>query len=408
MKFFFPDSHDLVDPSYNFIREDREYAGSRQQAQQYAHEALGFCPYNGMLLSKAVVDGHSKSLRYSFAQIQRLKRQGVRDFLRLGNAISATPVETMGDCGSFTYVNEPEPPFSVQSVCDFYTECRFDYGMSLDHVVLGFSEKLCAARAERAEWKRRCELTLTLAEDFLKLHSSESPSFTPIGVAQGWNTESYANSVMALQKMGYSYIALGGMVSLKTREILACLDAVASVRKPSTKLHLLGIGRFDNVAQLESLGVASFDSTGPLKQAFMDDKDNYHTLGDAYTAIRIPQVGENAKLKKKILAGTVDHGRAVELERKALKAARAFDSGSVTVDDFLDILSQYAELWGGEPKILDRYRRTLEAAPWRNCTCTICRTIGIHVILFRGAERNRRRGFHNLHVTHHRLNQNPA
>jgi hemerythrin-like domain-containing protein len=37
------------------------------------------------------------------------------------------------------------------------------------------------------------------------------------------------------------------------------------------------------------------------------------------------------------------------------------------------------------------------------CPCVICRQLGIHVVIFRGAERNRRRGFHNLFVTYTKL-----
>jgi hypothetical protein len=33
----------------------------------------------------------------------------------------------------------------------------------------------------------------------------------------------------------------------------------------------------------------------------------------------------------------------------------------------------------------------------------VCTRLGIHVILFRGAERNRRRGFHNLYVFYRQL-----
>ena len=39
----------------------------------------------------------------------------------------------------------------------------------------------------------------------------------------------------------------------------------------------------------------------------------------------------------------------------------------------------------------------------KDCPCEICRRLGIHVMLFRGAERNRRRGFHNLFVFYRRL-----
>ena len=43
----------------------------------------------------------------------------------------------MGDCGAFNYVHEEEPPYSVDEVFDFYEECGFDYGISVDHIILG-------------------------------------------------------------------------------------------------------------------------------------------------------------------------------------------------------------------------------------------------------------------------------
>jgi hypothetical protein len=44
------------------------------------------------------------------------------------------------------------------------------------------------------------------------------------------------------------------------------------------------------------------------------------------------------------------------------------------------------------------YRRTLEDAPWRICECGLCAKHGIEIAIFRGSERNKRRGFHNLSV----------
>ena len=43
-------------------------------------------------------------------------------------------------------------------------------------------------------------------------------------------------------------------------------------------------------------------------------------------------------------------------------------------------------------------QKVLEDAPWRNCPCSICKKDGIEVIVFRGNNRNRRRGFHNTYV----------
>jgi hypothetical protein len=405
MKFFFPDSHDLVDPTFDFQTERRVYAGSRQQAQQYAHEVFPNAPYDGMLLSKAVVDGFAKNLRYSFTQVQRLKRIGVHEFLRLENVGNAGRLEVMGDCGSFTYINESEPPFSVAEVVNFYAECRFDFGLSLDHVILGYATPKKEVPFEiMSEWKRRFDMTLEFAAEFKQLHSVENHEFVPIGVAQGWSPESYRDAVNQMQAMGYTYIALGGMVPLKTHEILACLEEVNTVRKTKTKLHLLGIARFDKIGELDHYGVASFDSTAPLKQAFMDERDNFHTPTRTYTAVRIPQTGENAKLKKLILAGEVDHNSARELEKACLKGVMAYAEGSTSLAKVLPVLKEYESLWHGKKDDSERYSETLKDRPWEKCPCAVCSKLGVHVAIFRGAERNRRRGFHNVFVLHRLLN----
>lgn len=92
------------------------------------------------------------------------------------------------------------------------------------------------------------------------------------------------------------------MVPLKTPDVLACLKAVDAARRPQTQIHLFGVTRCDLAAQFAGYGMTSFDSTSPFKQAFMDDKDNYHGVGRNYVALRVPQVDKNPKLKKRILA----------------------------------------------------------------------------------------------------------
>jgi hypothetical protein len=410
MKFFFPDAHDLVDPSFNFTTERRTFAGSRQQSQLYAHEVLEKPPYDGMLLSKAMVDPHSasKSVRYSFAQVQRLKRVGAREFLRLDRPGQKRPLETMGDCGSFSYASEAEPPYGVDAVLQFYLDCQFDHGISLDHVVLGFCAPGVTKDDRLPEWQRRFQITLDKADEFLRRHRQDRLPFSPIGAAQGWSAESYRDAVKSLQMMGYDYIALGGMVPLKTPEILASLEAIREVRRPSTKLHLLGISRLENLGAFEDAGVHSFDSTSPLKRAFMDDRDNYHTLDRTYTAVRIPQVDGNAQLKKLILAGEVDFGLARKLELACFEGALEFDKDKLSIESLLERLREYESVWHGKKDDSVRYRETLEDRPWKTCRCAICQKLGIHVVLFRGAERNRGRGFHNLHILRQRLDRLPT
>lgn len=402
MKFFFPDSHDLVDPSFDFETERRAYSGSRQLSQQYAHEALATPPYDGMLLSKAVVDGRTKTTRYSFGQVRSLLDNGVHEFLRLTATTEHPRLSAMGDCGSFSFASEPAPPYTVAEVLDFYSQCGFDYGISLDHVILGYQPD--PKKEIPSDWIERHQMTLDLAADFLAL-STGVPNFKPLGAAQGWSPESYRDSVVQLQRMGYDYIAIGGLVPLKTPEIIEVLQAVSTVRKPKTKIHLLGISRLESFEAFDAHGVASLDSTAPLKQAFMDDKNNYHTPDGIFTAIRIPQVDGNPQLRRSILAGRINLSKALQLEREAMSAVQAYAKRKGNVDSAIEALRAYEQVWNGKKDSSERSRATLEARPWEECPCSICRAIGVHVVLFRGADRNRRRGFHNLFVLHNRLSQ---
>jgi hypothetical protein len=269
-------------------------------------------------------------------------------------------------------------------------------------VILGYKDTKDEA-AVPEEWSRRFELTQNLAAEFIARAKREKLPFVPIGAAQGWSPCSYSKAVKGLQKMGYNYIALGGMVPLKTAEILACLEAVKDVRRPGTKLHLLGISRLENLEAFERLGVFSFDSTSPLKRAFMDDRDNYHTAERNYTAVRIPQVGENSQLKKLILAGRVDFAKARDMEKGCMDGVIAYDEGKLGLMEVVQRLKDYEAVWHGKKDDSERYRETLGDRPWKKCKCAVCRKLGIHVVVFRGAERNRGRGFHNLHVLRQRL-----
>ena len=100
----------------------------------------------------------------------------------------------------------------------------------------------------------------------------------------------------------------------------------------------------------------------------------------------------------------MQQGRARELERACLEGVRKLDAGEGKVADVLENLLRYDELCDvkGE-RYQEMYREVLTDRPWKTCACEVCRALGHHVILFRGAERNRRRGFHNTWVFYRRL-----
>lgn len=401
MRFYFPDSQDQIDPSFDFETEERSPFRIRQRDDRYAHEVLSPAPYLGMLVSKAMVDGvEGGAGRYSAQQRQRLYRVGVREFFRL----NGEPIDTLGDCGAFTYVREEAPPYSVDDVIDFYENCGFDAGISLDHVILGFDlEAGLDDETVDPLWKRRRELTIDLAAEFIGRHHERKCSFEPVGVAQGWSPRSYAASVASLQDLGYTRIAIGGLVAQKTDEIRDVLAAISEVRAPETRLHLLGVTRCERIREFATHGVTSFDSTSPFRQAFKDDRDNYYALDRTWVALRVPQVEGNAKLQRRVRAGEIDQARARRLERAALSHLAAFDNGQVDVEPVVAALREYETLHDEKRDRSEAYRAVLDARPWKECDCEVCSQAGIHVMIFRGTERNKRRGFHNLHVFARRL-----
>ncbi|WP_045820822.1 tRNA-guanine transglycosylase DpdA [Williamsia herbipolensis] len=394
MRFYFPDSQDLVSPTYDFVHDEYSPMRVRQRDDRYAHEVLSLPAYDGILVSKAIVDGTVRGVgKYSMPQRQRLHRMGVRDFFRLPSNVS-----TLGDCGSFSYIDEPAPPYSATEVLDFYETCGFEAGVSPDHVILGYQRPGLINPAPPDEWRERRITSLRCAEEFLAVVNDRGSDVEPVGAAQGWDPESYRDSVLELQAMGYTRIALGGMVPLRTPDIIDCLTEIDSIRSPDTVLHLLGITRVASIEAFADLGVSSFDSTSAFRQAFMDDRGNYHTSQDNFTAIRVPQVDGNLSLKRAILSGRVVQKDAVRLERQALQALRDYDNDRCPMGEALDAVLQYEAVVGVKKSYEAEYRRTLDARAWRQCPCGLCELHGIDVAIFRGTERNKRRGFHNLSV----------
>ena len=239
--------------------------------------------------------------------------------------------------------------------------------------------------------------------------------------------------------MGYTYIAIGGVAKAPDVVIRSVLDAIRNtVLDAGVHLHVLGVARFSLLGDYQLTNVISCDSAATLMQAFKSAKANYHRPDQQhYTCVRIPPVGlgndletspkvhkhkklkelkevweervkiskadkNNASLKKGCEEGRIafeEKRRALaDLELKALAAVRLYAQQEKELDDIMDDLFRYEEEFDKGSKFLDLYRRTLADRPWEQCPCTICQQIGIEVVIMRGNNRNRRRGFHNTFV----------
>lgn len=413
MKFIFADSLDYVDPGYDFIA-DRNAAGRKPYWDDaYPHEILGYAPYDGVLISRGIVgDGRVKG-KYTDAQAMRFKRVGARAFLRLDKPQFAH-LDLFGDCGAFTYVKEHVPPYTPADTAEFYDECGFTHGCSVDHIIFDFDESLLGLAGGSPEAKRRFDLTLENAEAFLN-EAGQSGRFTPLGVIQGWSPQSMAEAARRLTAMGYDYLALGGMVPLKADQIVRTLAIIREAIPASTRLHILGFGKANEMLDILPHEVTSFDTTSPLIRAFKDDRQNYWMRKDDgrvgyYTAIRIPQAIENPRLQRLVKQGDFRAEDLTELETSALASLRAYAVEPLDVEEVLEpVLAYNAVIATDRPyadvrdtptmkKLEARYRETLTDRPWEKCGCHICRQAGVEVMIFRASNRNKRRGIHNLGV----------
>jgi hypothetical protein len=423
MKFLYSDTQDYVDPGYDFINDRTAPNRERYWTDAYAHELISPTPYDGLLLSMSAIRKAkgvaSSKVRYSTKEEQRLLRDGARAFLRFGGP-RFKDLMLMGDCGAFAYVTHETPAYAPSEVVEFYSEAGFTHGVSPDHIIFECILDNPSRRTVSADIRSRYQITLDNAADFIRLNKKAGRPFEPLGAVQGWSPQSMGDAAHRLEKLGYRYLAVGGLVPLKVDAIKAVLTAIRSRIRPSTAIHLLGFAKADQIHAFTSFGIASFDSTSPLIRAFKDQKANYYLNSpsgrlDYYTAVRIPQSLENSRLMQGIKRGVFSAEDLQKRERLALNTLRSYDKGGATVAATVDAVMDYHQFLvrgsdvassehDSELSTVRRLiTRTIEEAPWKRCRCAICKDIGVEVIIFRSSNRNKRRGFHNLSVYHQHL-----
>jgi hypothetical protein len=352
--------------------------------------------------------------KYPDDLMMRFRRVGARAFLRL-NHRRFRQMSIFGDCGAFSYAHLPQPPYTPAEMLDFYADGQFTHGCSVDHIIFDFDESARALKGGTDDARSRFDVTLENAAKFLKLSRAMGRGFIPLGVVQGWSPASMAHAALRLERMGYGYLAVGGMVPLNARQIHLCLDAIRQRLSSSrTKLHLLGFAKAEQIHEFKRHRVTSFDTTSPLRRAFKDARANYYHLTtdgglEYFTAIRVPHATENTKLKRRAKASGSPQEQLQQMERMALEMLRRYSKRRASIERTIDAVVRYSQELldattkpgaanGAKEAMAAAVRRTLECRPWESCRCRVCREAGIEALIFRGSNRNKRRGFHNIAV----------
>ena len=378
LRYFIPEWDDLVDPDYDFLNDTHSGGSGDWSNQVYAHQMYPEPNYDGLLVSRAVAEKSKKKK-------ERINALGVHRFLRVPRQY---PI--MGDCGAFDYIMQERPPYTTEDVLDYYTRLDFDLGVSVDHLIVSATE---------AQKQFRYDLTIHNAEDFLKQHRQAGLKWEPIGAVQGWDAESYASAAEQYVKMGYRYLALGGLVRSNSREILQVVRKVREKVPMNVRIHLLGVARLDALNTFAEAGIQSVDSASFLRQAWMRINQSYTSFDGPYAALRIPEAGKSFRAKHMEKHPDLTEDKILKMEQRALSAVRAYGAKAGSLSDALEALLEYDQFVTEDRVDMQKaYTRTLSDRPWEKCGCAICASAGIEVAIFRGNNRNRRRGFHNTYV----------
>jgi hypothetical protein len=411
--YFFPDWDDYV--SAPFIPECEELNRPVRQTRKYAHEIFGAheTPYDGILVSLAQIYTGKGAL-------SRLDQDtGNRSDLRKAMKIPAR-ILLLGDCGAFSYSSEPVPPFSPAEAARLYERFGFDAGASVDHIPLpeiveeDRHGKQVRRRLSRDEQRSRMNLTTENAEQFLAACRRNRHSFVPFGVVQGIDVASYVESVNKYLDMGYRHIALGGLVPRADSDILDICCAVRTAIQSRTRtkrenvwLHLLGVLRPKLQPLFKQLGVSSFDSASYLRKAWLRSDQNYLAADGAswYSTIRVP-ISTTIRMVEAAEEQHISGDDLRRMESACLSALHAFDGSSKSRKAVIESVNAYGPLLerrGEDNHFIEKHRTLLTDQPWEKCRCAVCREVGIEVVVFRGAGRNKRRGLHNTWVFYHKI-----
>lgn len=407
LNYFVPDWDDYLDAGYDFL-EDRFSWLDGERVRSYAHELFRGRPlYDGLLVSLGHIFMGKGFARNGLKSGNRIT--SARKHLHLGNNLML-----MGDCGAFSYRRMMKPPFSTEQVVRLYRALRVDIGASIDHIPFGeVDESGDVRQLSDAEANSRIEMTARLGREFLEITHRTNAGFIPMGVIQGTCKEEYADIAREYVGAGYRYIALGGLVRKKDDDILQIVDAITSainqsvpVSSTKVRVHLFGVLRKELLPRLKDLGVASFDSGSYLRKAWLRSDKNYLSSSNKwYSAVRVPY-SSDTRFQKNATEKGIAVSKLQSLETECLRLLKDYEKRREGLSNILDKIMEYDSLLlrtSDTNDLREKYETTLKDAPWEQCDCPVCKALGIDVVIFRGFNRNKRRGFHNTGIFYKQL-----
>ncbi len=399
VSYFLPDWDDLLDEHFDF--ELDRFSGLTRQDRDDKHCSVLMKPKricDGMLVSLAQhVTSKGPLKRFTGTEARSLAPKNLRNHFGLSGDQSL-----FGDCGAFSYVNDDDPAISIEQAAALYELHGFDFGASVDHIpVLSVMRGGLKVQLSNAERVARVKTTSDNAEKFIELVKRRRMGFTPVGAVQALDPTGYADTARFYHELGYRHLAIGGLVPLPDdliEETVVKVIQVVSVLKPRPWVHLFGVFRPKLQAKFRELKVDSFDSASYFRKAWLRSDQNYLAPnGKWYAAVRVPMTSDG-RTRKRLAGSELSLAELESHESQVMKLLCRYDRDEVGMQEVLDAVIDYDERLDRSSdarSMRSSYEQTLKDRPWRSCECSFCKQTGIHVLIFRGANRNKRRGAHN-------------
>jgi len=437
MKYYIPEWDDQVDPGYDFASDaysEDHFADRRKDVYMWEIFRQNAVPFDGVLVSLMSINGKGKKRR------EITEKGGLHEYLRL-----PANIPIIADCGAWGYIKEDHPPFDAIQVLDFYKELGVQEAVTVDHLVIPQVRKNGTVVA--LDISQRMKVTLDNGiKGFEAWKKEYEDCFDLLVSVQGLRLDDYMNMYRTYLEHGITSFAFGGLAKKPTDFVARIIERLIEDIKHRNdlkvkRIHFFGLGRtslFSKLREIEQLGThVSFDTASWLRRAWLGggyyyvDSKGLHE----YTAIRVPMsdTGRSSFKGKRKLGADADLLGLRKSETECLQTLRSFERNDTTLEEALLSVKQYdTKLLGEFEKSLvwktpnpddrskkmsellrffksleRRYEDMLRDRPWTKCDCPICRSIGIEVVLFRGNDRNRRRGFHNVYTMYHKFLSKP-
>jgi len=195
---------------------------------------------------------------------------------------SSPPKRVFADCGAFQYRDSNRPllgdgkEMNHQVAWDYYFENHVQATHKWDEILLCAPDHIITPDMDDATAEGRFKFIKENAEPFLE-HTRPHPNVHAVGVIHGRTVEERIQQYQMFSELGYTYVALGGMVPYSSKPLdamgiiagitdlespkIASDSILARCRKDGIKLHVFGLNSPEWVRWWYRLQIDSFDGS---------------------------------------------------------------------------------------------------------------------------------------------------